>query len=333
MIIGDSVMLAVSLVLALSTTWIGTPVVLLVAAALVVGTNDAFYLPSAGSMPRRLVDGELLSRAVALRQSGSQLITMVGGPLGGALVAFAGFQAAVWVDAVTFAVVLVVLIKVRPRFDAPPAVQRKHVVREAADGVRVAFTTAGLGPVLLLTAGSAGFILPFSSVVIPLLAHHQSWGAGGAGLLVGVQGAGTIAATLTISRWGTGSRPGLIAAGSIAGVAVGELTVGTSGFFATALVGAAIVGVGSGTFVGHVTPVLLSAAPQDYLARIQALMTLVQSTALLVTTNIIGLVAHAYVPSVASVVCATILLICAAAGFASGQIRRITKETSIKATK
>jgi MFS family permease len=106
MLIGDAVMLVVSGVLAVPAGSIGTPLVLLLVAALIIGANDAFYLPSAGSMPRRLVPGDQLARAAALRQSGSQLITMIGAPIGGVLVAFAGLPVASWVDAATFAFVL-----------------------------------------------------------------------------------------------------------------------------------------------------------------------------------------------------------------------------------
>jgi hypothetical protein len=78
--------------------------------------NDAFYLPSSGSMPRQLVEDSSLPRALALRQSGSQLVSLIGGPAGGALVAFAGFTAASMTDSVSFGVVLIALVAIRTRF-------------------------------------------------------------------------------------------------------------------------------------------------------------------------------------------------------------------------
>jgi MFS family permease len=115
MILGDAVMLAISVILGAVTYRWGTPLALLVAAGLVIGIVDAFYLPSLGSMPRRLVPEGQLARAVALRQSTSQLVVMVGAPIGGLIVAAAGFGAAAWVDAVSFAVALAVLAVIRPR--------------------------------------------------------------------------------------------------------------------------------------------------------------------------------------------------------------------------
>ncbi|WP_410652708.1 MFS transporter [Amycolatopsis sp. cmx-4-54] len=324
MIIGDAVMIGVALLLAITTTWIGAPVLLLVVAGLIVGTNDAFYLPSSGSMPRQLVEDELVGRALALRQSGSQLISVIGAPLGGVLVAFAGVPAAAWLDAVTFGIVLVVLVRVRPRFAPPPPAQRKHIAREALDGVRIAFTTAGLGPALLLVAGAAGFILPFSSILIPLLAREHAWGATGAGVLVGVQAAGTIVTTLIVSKRGVGTRAGLIAVGGLAAVGLGQFVVGLTGTMPGAVAGVLLMGLASGVFITHLNPVLLKAAPPEYLARVQALLALVQSVTLLITNNAIGTVAHAFRPETAVYGCAAVLLGCAGAGLASGAIRRIT---------
>jgi MFS family permease len=324
MIVGDTVMLAVAVVLAVVSGVLGAPLALLIVSALVIGTNDAFYLPSAGSMPRRLVADTQLSRAVALRQSGSQLVSLVGPPLGGVLVAFAGLPAASWVDAATFAVVLVVLVAIRPAFAPPEPKQRKQILREAAEGVRIAFTTAGLKPALLLVAGAAGFVLPFVSILIPLLSRSNDWGPTGAGILVGVQSAGTIAATLAIGKAGTLPRPGVIAAGALAVTGAGQVVVALTPDIPLACIGAALVGLGTGVFVGHLGPVVLSAAPTTHLARVQAILSLVQSTTLLVTNNVLGGIARGFGAVTAMLVCAGVLLACAVIGMTSPGIRKIT---------
>jgi MFS family permease len=181
MITGDAVMLVVAVVLGFVAWRSGTPLPLLVTAALIIGIVDAFYLPSSGSMPRRLVNDSDLARAVALRQSGAQLVAMIGGPIGGLVVAAAGFAAAAWGDAVTFAVALVVLIAIRARVAVPPVEPRSSVLRDIRDGLRVVATSPGLRPALLLVAGAAGFILPVTSLLVPLLARAHGWGAGAAG--------------------------------------------------------------------------------------------------------------------------------------------------------
>jgi Major Facilitator Superfamily len=82
MIIGDAVMLVLAVGLGIIASRWGTPLLLLVMTGLIVGVVDAFYLPSSGSMPRRLVDDKQLAPALALKQSGSQLVSMIGGPVG-----------------------------------------------------------------------------------------------------------------------------------------------------------------------------------------------------------------------------------------------------------
>jgi MFS family permease len=100
MIIADAVMLTATVVLAIAGHRLGTPAWLLVGVAAVIGTVDAFYLPAVGSMPRRLVSKEQLSRALGLRQAGGQTASLLGAPLGAVVVAAAGLGGAAVLDAV-----------------------------------------------------------------------------------------------------------------------------------------------------------------------------------------------------------------------------------------
>lgn len=319
MIAGDAIMLAAAAVLAaVSWRW-GTPLALLVTAGLVIGTVNAFYLPSSGSMPRQLVDDACLPRALALRQSGSQLTSMIGGPAGGALVALAGFTAASGADSVSFAAVLAALIAIRPRF-IPPGAPRRSVLREAADGIRVAIRTPGLGA-LLLVAAVAGFVIPATSLLVPLITRQHHWTAAVAGLIVGAQAAGGIVIALTVARRGAAARPGLAAALGLAAIAAGELLIGLAPVKALALAGAVAMGMGTGIFTCNLGPVLMGTAPRTHLARIQALLSLAQSAALLVFNNVLGAVAHLTSATGAMITCASIVSACALAALLVPAIR------------
>lgn len=328
MLIGDSVMLVVAATLAISSWSLGTPIVILLIAAFIIGTNDAFYLPAAGSMPRLLVDAGQVSRAVALRQSGSQLVTIVGGPLGGVLVALAGLPIAAAVDTATFAVVIVVLFRIRPRFEPEPAPARRNILREAVDGVRVALRTAGLRAVLCLMAGAAGFILPVSSLLVPLLSRSRGWPALDAGLIVGAQSLGTIAITLAVAYKGTIPRPGIVASAGMAAVTLSLLCLGLSTMPSLAVASGFFCGVGVGLLVSHLTPVLVTAAPKTHLARVQALFTLVQSSALLITNNLIGNIAHAFSARTGFLTCAAVVCVCALGALLSPALRHMVQHTT-----
>ncbi|WP_432844941.1 hypothetical protein ACQPXB_27740 [Amycolatopsis sp. CA-161197] len=81
---------------------------------------------------------------------------------------------------------------------------------------------------LLLVAGAAGLLLPFASILIPLLAREHSWKPSFTGVLVGAQSFGTITSTLLVSKRGAGARPGLVGLVALVVVGAGQLTVAMS---------------------------------------------------------------------------------------------------------
>jgi MFS family permease len=325
MVVGDAIMFGVAVALVALSALIGTPLAMLVLAALIFGTVDAFYLPAAGSMPRLLVDDGQIARAAAVRQTGTQLVAIVGGPLGGVLVAAAGFAAAAATDAVTFAFAFAVLLRVRAVRTIPQVERRRHVLREALDGLRVAFRTPGLRPLLLIIAGAAASIIPISSLLVPLLTRHFAWGASGAGLIVGAQGVGAVAVAVTVARRGQAARPGLMACGGLLIAAAGEGLLAASTAIAVAVIAGGVLGIGTALFVSHVAPVLLTAAPAQYLSRVQAVATLVQSTTLVAGTALIGQAAHLLGPRQAILICVGMTTASALAGLGSAAVRSIER--------
>jgi hypothetical protein len=135
-----------------------------------------------------------------MRQAGGQFAALFGAPLGGILVAVAGLTGAAVVDAVTFAIILVVLVWVRPAFDVERSSGDEGVLAGAVAGVRLVGTDRILRSALLLTAAAVGFILPVVSLLNPLLARGNGWGAGAAGLVAGGQALGTIVVALAVAR-------------------------------------------------------------------------------------------------------------------------------------
>jgi MFS family permease len=328
MIAGDAAMLMMSVALALAVLHAGTPLWLLLVVSVLRGVVSAFYRPSAGSMPRRLVADVQLTRALALRQGAGQAVVLLGAPLAGFLVAAGGLGAVAVLDAGTFLVVLVVLLLVRARYATPPSDMSVPVWRAALDGVRVVRRTPGLVSALTLVAGAAAFLLPTVSLVLPLLARDAGWSASATGVVAGAQGAGIIVVTAVVARWGGARRPGVTASGGLAVAALGQ-----AGLVAAAVTpvgegvaaGAAVLlGAGSGLFTAHLAPVVLGSAPRTHLARVQALVGLVQALAVTLTNAGIGALASATSPPVAGGACALGLLGCAVGGAVA--LRRLTLE-------
>ncbi|MFF3089481.1 MFS transporter [Streptomyces nojiriensis] len=326
MITGDAVMLTATLVLALAGPRLGASPWLLVMVAVVIGTVDAFYLPATGSMPRRLVGKDQLPRALAMQHAGGQIASLLGAPVGAVLVAAAGLTGAAVADAGTFAIVLVVLVCVRPAFDVERSPRGEGLLAGAVGGVRIAVGDPVLRPVLLLTAAAAGLLLPVVSLLNPLLAREHGWGAGVAGLVAGGQSLGMIAVALVVSRRGTMGRIGRGAALGLCVSAPGIAAVALADAAAVAVAGGILVGAGSGMFACHIGPLVLTHIPDTHLARMQALLVLVQSLALVVGNNALGALADAQGATLAAVVCAVGVCAAGIVGLVLKPIRRLRQE-------
>jgi hypothetical protein len=108
-------------------------------------------------------------------------------------------------------------------------------------------------------------VIPVTSLLVPLLARQHHWTAAVAGAIVGAQSAGAIAVALWVARRGSAARPGITAAIGLAVIAAGEVIVGLTPARPLAVLGAALMGAGSGVFVCNLSPVLLGAAPRSHL--------------------------------------------------------------------
>ncbi|MER6202936.1 MFS transporter [Streptomyces sp. NPDC001586] len=327
MIAGDAVMLTATLALALAGSGTDPSPWLLVTVAAVVGTVDAFYLPAAGSMPRSLVGEAQLPRALAVQQAAGQVASLLGAPLGAVLVAAAGLTGAVLADAGTFAIVLVVLVLVRPAFEVERSPRTEGLLAGAADGVRVAVADPVLRSALLLTAAAACFLLPVVSLLNPLLAREHGWSAGAAGLIAGGQSLGVVAVALVVSRRGTLRRIGRGAALGLCVAAPGIAAVALAGKagVALAVAGGIVTGAGSGLFACHIGPLVLTGSPGTHLARMQASLTLVQSLALVVGNNALGTLADAHGATAATALCATGTCAAGLTGLALKPLRRLRR--------
>lgn len=301
LIVGEAALLTLTAVLALALARFGTPTWLLLTSSLALGTVSAFCLPATGSMPRRLVPDDQLTRALALRQGTGQLVLMAAAPLGGLLVGGTGIPVIAWGTAVTFGISLCVLVMVQelsgPASDRAPAAGARAARLDLVDGFRVVARAPGLRAALLLTGAGAALILPVSTLLVPLLGRVSGWGAGWTGAVAGAVGVGVIAAALVAARREQHGAKVARAATGLAVCAAGALVLavgpalGGSGPAVVAVGGALVFGCGSGTFVARMAPFVLGSAPRTHLARVQALVGLVQLVPVMVTNTALGALA------------------------------------------
>ncbi|MDX6283929.1 MAG: hypothetical protein QOH03_5000 [Kribbellaceae bacterium] len=285
-----SLLAVLTLLLVLAFNLTGTTATLLLLTAAVIGTVDAFALPAAGAFPRLFADDATLPKAMALRTSSQQVVTLAAGPLGGLLVAAVGLVGALLVDSVTFLVAFAILLVIKPVFSTQ-ASQGGSVVRDALDGIRLAWSEPVIRALLLTVGLTAAFVLPVTSLCVPLLARSQGWPASQAGLIVGATVVGSLLVTLVVARGGGFALPGaaaafgcLVAAGGIAGLALSSV-----GYAAVS--SAFVQGIGVGLFTSHLAPLFVASTPRSHLTRLQSLLSLAQTLPLVASMNLLGGVA------------------------------------------
>jgi MFS family permease len=91
---------------------------------------------------------------------------------------------------------------------------------------------------------------------------------------------------------------------------------------AWAVVAAVAVGAGSGMFACHLGPLFLAGAPDTHLSRIQSLLTLVQSAALVAANNVLGWLASAADAKSAIALCVVVGCAAGVAGLATPSLRQ-----------
>jgi MFS family permease len=333
MLAGDAVMTAITVLFAALVLLVGEPAWLLLATALLIGTVDAFYLPSSGSMPRRLVPAEGLARAVSARQLAGQATAVAGPPLGGLVVAALGLAAAALADAFTFAVMLSILVLLRPRDAASQTAPASGGVwRHTVDGLRVAAGDRLLRSALLMVVVAAGFLLPVIGLLVPLLARERAWSGGWTGVVVGTIGLATACVAATVLARGAARRPGVAAAAGLVVAAAGVLGLAVSASPAWAAAGAVAAGAGNGLFATHVAPLLLQHAPATHLARVQSVVLLAQSLPLLATNNLLGAAADATGTPPVLAGCALVAAAAGLAGLGSSTLRAARTPVKVRPT-
>jgi MFS family permease len=281
-------MFTVTAALVPTTLAIDEPVGLLMVVALLVGTIDAFFLPSSRAMPRLLVPRELIPRAVASYQVVGVVFAVSGTAIGGLIVGVAGFPAAAGADAITFGVMIMVLIYLSRGIVAPKAEVPLTMFRSIVEGLKAAFGNPLTKALLIVMTISAGLMMPQDALLLPLLARDHGWSAETAGLVIACRSVGVGVIALRIVIRGAFRRPGVMTGIGmvVAGSGMFGLSVADSVWLTA--VSAAVSGCGTGMFTGHILPMLMNSMEQAYQSRLQSVIVLCQSIAVVIMNPLMG---------------------------------------------
>lgn len=170
--------------------------------AFVYGSADAFFAPAMSGLMPQVAATHHLQQANALRAltiSGS----MVAGPaIGGGLVAWVGVGYALWADALTFAVSILMLARLRPAvLERAPDVVDPGFLTGLRGGWREvrsrSWVLAGLASLL----GYHVIVLPAIFVLGPVLADDELGGPEAWAVIVSAFGVGGVIGNLLLLRW------------------------------------------------------------------------------------------------------------------------------------
>ena len=182
-----------------------------------------------------------------------------------------------------------------------------------------------LRPALLLIGVAAGFLLPVTGLLVPLLAQERTWPPQAAGAIVAALALGTASVAVLVLVRGALADPHRAAVASLLVAAVGVAALGAAASPAGAVAAGLLIGLGSGGFATHVGPLVLAVTPATHLSRVQAVLALVQNLPLVFTTNALGSLAEVTRAATVLYGCAAVLATAALAALAPSALGARTR--------
>ncbi|WP_022929186.1 MFS transporter [Patulibacter americanus] len=240
-----SVALAVLAVLDVLTPW------LLLALLFLVGAGQAWTSPTWQTLQPELVPAEERPQAIALGAVNQNLARAVGPAIGGALVAATQPSVAFFVNAATFLVVILAIVRWRETRRAVAATPPEHLGSAIRASGRYVRNSPALRAVLL-RAGAFIFFASALWALLPAIAHGPlGMGSGGYGLLLGAVGVGAVGGAALLPRLrARHSADRILGAGA---VAVAVPTVVLAQVHVAAVAGGALVVAGVGWILALAT--------------------------------------------------------------------------------
>jgi len=166
--------------------------------AILAGVANALASPAFQAIVPALVERDALGNAIALNSAQFNLGRIVGPAVAGILIGTVGEAVNFWLNAASFAAVIVALMAIRLPSQAAIVHAKASLwtnLGEAFDYVRQRRTLVAL---LLLASAPAVLVLPYLAL-LPLFAQKLGIGAGGLGLLTASIGIGALAGALGVA--------------------------------------------------------------------------------------------------------------------------------------
>ena len=185
----------------------------------------ALFDPAKNALVPSLVQAPQLVSANSLMGLGAAIGRLVGGPLGGLLLAAGSLRAVVAADAISFALAAVLITRIPRAAEDSSAPQGAATERVGAGGLRTVLRNRRLAAALLVALVDSIAQGIFVVLFIVFVARRLGGGSSEIGTLRGVQAIGAIGGGLVLAACGSRWRP--VALAAVAAVAFGlvDLTI------------------------------------------------------------------------------------------------------------
>ncbi len=230
--------------------------------AVFLGTVNSFDMPTRQAMTLELVGREDALNAVSINSSAFNTGRIVGPALSGLLIEAAGLAGCFFINGLSFLAIIGALAVIRPR--PPGAKLPGRMVAHIVDGVKWAKASPAAFSLLVLTAISGIFAMPYATLM-PVFARqvfHVS--AREYGFLFSAAGAGALTSATFLTWHGHRWRIGRLATTGAFLFPVALLAVSLAPRYSVALVTIFLTGTGLMLF-NAVSNTMLQTAPPDSL--------------------------------------------------------------------
>ncbi len=261
--------------------------------ALTLGVINALDTPLRQAFVSELVSLPFVPNAIALTSMVQNLGRIIGPALGGIVIAAFGVEAAFFLNALTFAAILIALMRIRPEELEPSRFTGKpSVISQIGESLDYAWRTPTILFLLLATAFIGMFGQNFTTIV-PLVANyivHAS--AAEFGLLNSCLGTGSFISAFLLTSRGAPSVRRILLSGLAFGIMLIAISL-TGNLFVSCFL-FLIVGASAVTFSASVTASLQIQSPPEMRGRFAAMVHLLITGSSPIGAMLTGFVAQSF---------------------------------------
>lgn len=289
------------------------PVILLV--ALGFGVAQTIGAPASVAIVTDLVPAPAVSSATALNFLHMNAARIVGGLLGGTVIAATSPAVAFAVSALLFAAPIAAMFRLRlDRLD--DGVDRRHsaVIGPLVEAIRYAAAYPTLGVLMLLTVAPGAIGLAYT-FMLPVAADELGIGAGGLGILMAAAGVGGLIAGVSLESLQRRIGHGRAVFTGVVGAAIGLIGFGLAPSVPLAIASLGIVGMAFLTYGAASVTLTQALAPARMRGRLVSLFATLYWGMMPVGAFIVGLVAEVTSARTAILLCGVGLAVSALAAY------------------